>query len=258
MQITHKIKALVLLMLHTMCCFTGMAQEITLSMKPELIAVASGTFTMGSIGKEDDEQPKHVVSLSAYQIGKYPITVGQYRYFCQQTGKEMPATPYWGWQELHPVVNVSYTDAIAYCDWLGQVYGGQWRLPTEAEWEYAARGGSNSQGYLYSGGNEMEKLGWLVLNTEAQTQAVGHKAANELGIYDMSGNAWEWCQDWYAETYYANSPQHDPQGANSGSYKVQRGGSWSNTAEDCRVTYRGYASPEDQVENYGFRVVLVL
>ena len=150
---------------------------------------------------------------------------------------------------------VNYNDCVAYCNWLGEEYGGNWRLPTEAEWEYAARGGNKSKGYLYSGSNDPDIAGWYKDNSGGQTNSVGRKNPNELGIYDMSGNVWDWCRDWY-EPYTAEA-QTNPRGSTSGSCRVLRGGGWYNTATRCRVIRRTYCDPSYRFNDFGFRVVLV-
>ena len=200
-----------------------------------------------------DETP-HQVTVSSYSIGKYEVTVGQYKAYCTATGTAMPDAPEWGWNDKHPIVNVNYNDAVAYCNWLGEEYGGDWRLPTEAEWEFAARGGNNSKGYTYSGGNDLDELAWYADNAGGKTQTVGRKKSNELGIYDISGNVWEWCKDWYGD--YSSSAQNNPKGPASGFARVLRGGSWNIAATDCRVAYRLSLSPEGRSGSGGFRVLL--
>lgn len=224
--------------------------------KPEMISVAGGSFNMGSNSGYLDEKPVHRVSLSAYKISKFPITVGQYKAFVAATGRSMPDAPSWGWKDKHPMVKVIYNDAVAYCNWLGEKYGGDWRLPTEAQWEYAARGGQKSQGYTYAGGSVLYGLGWYADNAGGQTQAVGRRKPNELGIYDMSGNVWEWCMDWYDSDYYANSPSSNPRGPSSGPLRVLRGGCWYGSAFFCRVASRGDGDPSYRYSFGGFRVVL--
>jgi formylglycine-generating enzyme len=198
---------------------------------PEMVLVEGGSFTMGDewgMGSED-ELPTHEVSLKNFKISKTEVTVKQYRQFCRETGRSMPEAPSWGWQDNNPMVNVNWHDAVAYCDWLSDKMDGLYRLPTEAEWEYAARGGKNSKGFKYSGGQSMHSVGWFSENSNSRTQAVASKKPNELGIYDMSGNVWEWCSDWYGKDYYANSPSSNPRGPSSGSNRVLRGGSWNST-----------------------------
>jgi formylglycine-generating enzyme required for sulfatase activity len=222
------------------------------SVKPIMILVEGGTFTMGST-VEKDETP-HSVTLSSFKMGKYEVTVGQYKKYCTDTGTAMPETPSWGWVDSHPIVNVNYNDAIAYCNWLGDEYGGDWSLPTEAQWEYAVRGGNKSNNYTYGGSNELDEVAWYKENAGEKTQTVGRKKPNELGIYDMSGNAYEWCKDLYGG--YSAIAQTNPKGAKSGYSRVLRGGGWSRTASGCHVTYRACNDPAYRCDNYGFRVVL--
>jgi len=220
--------------------------------KPEMVKVEGGTFTMGS----DTEKPAHSVSLSNFSIGKYEVTVGQYKAFCTATSRKMPDALEWGWNDNHPMVNVNYNDCVAYCNWLGEKYGGDWRLPAEAEWEYAARGGNKSGGYTYSGSDELEKVAWFEDNAGDQTQSVGRKKPNELGLYDMSGNVWEWCKDYWDGGAYTAEAQTNPKGASSGTYRVLRGGSWYCTSARCRVAGLYCSDPTDRASSYGFRVVL--
>jgi formylglycine-generating enzyme required for sulfatase activity len=149
---------------------------------------------------------------------------------------------------------VNYNDAVAYCNWLGETYNGDWRLPTEAQWEFAARGGNKSNGYTYSGSDDLDEVAWYADNAGGKTQTVGRKKANELGIFDMSGNVWEWCKDWYGD--YSNAAQTNPKGATSGTGRVLRGGSWIRSAADCRVANRDDDDPSHRIGIYGFRVVL--
>jgi formylglycine-generating enzyme required for sulfatase activity len=228
------------------------AQTTPLPAKPEVVLVQGGTFTMGST-IEEDETP-HSVTLSSYSIGKYPVTVGQYKKYCTATGTAMPEAPYWGWNDKHPIVNVNYNDAVAYCNWLGKTYGGDWRLPTEAQWEFAARGGNKSRHYTYSGSNDLDAVGWYADNAGSKIHAVATKNTNELGIYDMSGNVWEWCKEWYGN--YSAAAQTNPKGATSGSYRVLRGGSWCYSAATCRVANRINFDPSYRNDYNGFRVVL--
>jgi formylglycine-generating enzyme required for sulfatase activity len=212
-----------------------------------MVRVEGGTFEMGSETGNSIEKPMHQVAVSSFFIDKYEVTVAQYRQFCTSTGRSMPSAPSWGWQENHPIVNVTWDDASAYAQWAGK------RLPTEAEWEYAARGGRLSKGYTYSGGNDPGAVAWYDGNSGKQTQPVGEKSPNELGIYDMSGNAWEWCADWYEKNYYLNSPKQDPKGPSSGQFRVLRGGSWSSNDSYCRLSSRAGFIPSDRNYVSGFR-----
>jgi len=127
-------------------------------------------------------------------------------------------------------------------------------LPTEAEWEFAARGGNNSRGYKYAGSNTIGDVAWYYGNSSSKTQPVGQKRPNELGLYDMSGNVWEWCSDWYGS--YSSAGQTNPQGPSSGSDRVLRGGSWCILAQNCRVSFRSFSAPDYRYYRIGFRLVL--
>ncbi len=227
---------------------------------PDMVLVEGGTFSMGNehSGGWDNEYPLHRVTVKAFKIAQTETTVAEWQTFCKATGRSMPPAPRWGWIENHPIVNVSWEDAVAYCNWLSQTLNSHYRLPTEAEWEYAARGGRLGNGTQYSGGTSMRNVGWCDVNSGDKTHAVATKKANELGLYDMSGNVWEWCGDWYDEEYYNSSPAVDPKGPNSGNYRVLRGGSWSCSAMGCRMAFRFVNSPAYQSNHAGFRVVQAL
>jgi formylglycine-generating enzyme required for sulfatase activity len=153
-----------------------------------------------------------------------------------------------------PVEQVSWNDVQDFIVKLNHMTGGNYRLPTEAEWEYAARGGSRSRGHKYSGSDNLGSVGWYYSNSDKKTHPVGKKTANELGLYDMSGNVWEWCSDWYDKDYYSSSPVRNPKGPGGGSGRVRRGGCWSYDARYCRVSSRNYNSPDDRYGNLGFRL----
>jgi formylglycine-generating enzyme required for sulfatase activity len=160
----------------------------------------------------------------------------------------MPYAPSWGWKDKNPIVNVSWDDAEAFCEWLGG------RLPTEAEWEYAAKGGSESKGYEYSGSNIVDDVTWHFGNSGSTTHPVGTRQANEFGLYDMSGNVLEWCSDWYDQGYYQKSPQVNPQGPTSGTSRVVRGGAWFGLPWDVRCACRDWTYPDGWGNHPGFRV----
>jgi len=153
-----------------------------------------------------------------------------------------------------PVENVSWDDCQAFIRKLNELTGQTFRLPTEAEWEYAARGGIKSKGYKYAGSNTLNDVAWYYGNNGEKTHPVGSKSSNELGLYDMSGNVWEWCQDWYGS--YSSSSQTNPSGASSGSIRVYRGGSWYNNAGSCRVSYRYGGNPSHSFDFLGLRLAL--
>lgn len=230
---------------------------------PKFAHVEGGTFTMGDeTGKGNKNQrPTHEVSLNSFNISQTEVTVAQYRFYCNETGVGMPKAPSWGWQDNHPMVNVSWRDAMDYADWLSGKLDQKVRLPFEAEWEYAARGGNKSKGYKYSGSNDITDVSWYDGNSNKRTNAVATKKANELGLYDMSGNAFEWCMDKYAENYYANSPKENPKGTieqeSQLDRRIIRGGGWNLNETFCSVAFR-YASnfTGELYEYFGFRVVL--
>ncbi|SDA42225.1 Formylglycine-generating enzyme, required for sulfatase activity, contains SUMF1/FGE domain [Algoriphagus alkaliphilus] len=232
--------------------FTHMTYAQTL---PEMILVEGGTFQMGDEwGLGDEDELVHEVTLRSFSISKTEVTVGQYKRYCSESGVRMPNPPNWGWIDSHPMVNVSWFDAVNYADWLSEKTGKLYRLPTEAEWEYAARGGKHSAGYKYSGGQSLPLVGWFGDNADGKTHPVAQKRANEPGIYDMSGNVWEWCSDWYGD--YPSSAVSNPRGPSSGSDRVLRGGSWDGSAVYCRVSDRLYYDPSGRDGSGGFRVVL--
>jgi formylglycine-generating enzyme required for sulfatase activity len=161
---------------------------------------------------------------------------------------------YFTGDDSRPVERVSWNDVQVFIDSLNKKTGKKYRLPTEAEWEYAARGGNKSSGYIYAGGNDIDNVAWYCENSDSKTQPVGTKKPNELGIYDMSGNVWEWTSNWYGD--YTSGAKTNPTEPTSGSYRVYRGGSWGSVASDSRVSFR-YGSDPDYGSYYmGFRLVL--
>jgi formylglycine-generating enzyme len=225
---------------------------------PEMIKAEGGSFEMGDeqgVGKAN-EQPVHTVTLKTFTIARTETTVLQWKTYCSATGRKMLYPPKWGWIDDHPMVNVSWDDAVAYCDWMSDKTGKIYRLPTEAEWEYAARGGKSGKGYKFSGSQSLDMAGWYEDNSGESARSVAQKRPNELGLYDMSGNAWEWCKDWYGADYYATSPATNPRGPASGTRRVLRGGGWGYTAADCRVANRNGFTPAGRAGDFGFRVVV--
>lgn len=221
---------------------------------PQMIFVAGGSFVMGSEQGERDERPMHKTSVDAFWMAKTETTVWQWRMFCTSTGRAMPNAPWFGWKDDHPIVNISWDDAVAYCYWLHEQHGKMFRLPTEAEWEFAAGGGIKRAGFNYSGNNIPDSVAWYGHKTDA-TMPVAQKQPNELGLYDLSGNVWEWCADWYDENYYQIKMATNPQGPANGRFKVLRGGAWDIGARNTRNTYRNPLSPSSRNHNKGFRVV---
>jgi len=229
---------------------------------PKFVHVQGGSFTMGDEwgSGNKDQRPTHEVTLNSFNISETEVTVAQYRQYCDSTGVGMPKEPSWGWQDNHPMINVSWRDAMDYADWLSTQLDHKVRLPYEAEWEYAARGGNKAKGYKYSGSNNLEDVSWYDSNSENKTHAVAGKKANQLGLYDMSGNALEWCMDKYGREYYANSPKENPKGANEEGRRVRRvirGGGWNLNATFSSVAFRyGGGFTGELYDYFGFRVVL--
>jgi formylglycine-generating enzyme required for sulfatase activity len=234
---------------------------------------------------------QHQVTVGSFYMSKYELTVGEFRQFVNATGYKTTAetsgggyvwtgsdwemkadaswkNPYFSQQDNQPVVLVSWYDAVNYCNWRSQednltpaytVSGTNvtwtrsatgYRLPTEAEWEYACRAGTTT---LYSSGSSVDGAGWYSNNSGSKTHPVGTKQANGWGLYDMHGNAWEWCWDWYGA--YGTAAQTDPLGASSGTYRVLRGGGWTSDGQYLRSAYRNYYTPSGRDNNIGFRLL---
>lgn len=209
----------------------------------KMVWVEGGTFQMGSNSGESDEKPVHTVTVSGFFMDKYEVTQAEYQ-------RVMGTNPsYFEHCPDCPVDNVTWYEAVEYAKKVGK------RLPTEAEWEYAARGGNQSRGYQYAGSDNLDAVGWYDGNSGEKTHPVGQKKPNELGLYDMSGNVWEWCADWYDENYYAKSPTINPQGPSSGSIRVLRGGSGGNLDYFCRVSVRNWVPDSCDLIGGGFRCV---
>lgn len=228
-------------------------QATTPWQEPALVLVRGGTFTMGCTEEqssecEDDEKPPHQVTLSDYYIGKYEVTQKQWR---EVLGNDPEELFFKGCDDC-PVEGVSWEDVQEFLKRLNARTGKTYRLPTEAEWEYAARGGASSKGFQYAGSNVLDEVAWYDDNSGAKTHPVGQKKANELGLYDMSGNVYEWCQDWYDD--YARGPAKNPAGPSTRSLRVVRGGSWSRYAQYCRVADRNSYTPGNRNYNLGFRL----
>lgn len=217
-----------------------------------MVYVSSGTFTMGGTSEQgsdayDDEKPTHNVTLSSYYICKYEVTQALWR-------AVMGSNPSNFKGDNLPVECVSWNDCQTFINRLNSYTGRNFRLPTEAEWEFAARGGNYSRHYKYSGSNYIGDVAWYDDNSGNRTHPVGTKQANELGLYDMSGNVYEWCSDWYGS--YSSYSQNDPTGPNSGSARVNRGGSWYCGARGCRSSYRNDYAPGYRHSSLGLRLVL--
>ncbi|NLY00820.1 MAG: SUMF1/EgtB/PvdO family nonheme iron enzyme [Rhodopirellula sp.] len=245
---------------------------------------AKATGNQWTIGQIPTEGPQHRVRITRpFRLGRHEVTVGQFRQFVDQTGYKTDAErdgkggygsvdgkwfqdPRFVWNlgpgfeqtDEHPVVNVSWNDTIAFCEWLSEKQGAECTLPTEAQWEYACRAGTTT--FWHSGDDEarLQEYAWFSANSRFKAYPVGQLASNAFGLYDMHGNAREWCADWQEPGYYANSPVNDPAGPSAGTNRVGRGGSWRHGARDCRSAYRDGNPPGYRNSNLGFRVSRVL
>ncbi|EKB51120.1 SUMF1/EgtB/PvdO family nonheme iron enzyme [Cecembia lonarensis] len=265
----------------------GSLPQAIQELQRNMVLVQGGTFTMGCntgpFGCSDREKTIFNVSLSDYYIGKYEITVAQFKAFIDATNyqtdaeKEGIGTVWNGNFEVingvnwrhdsrgkirsisdynHPVVHISWNDATAFAKWLSRITGKNYRLPTEAEWEFAARGGNKSKGFTYSGtSRNIKDYAWYYFSNSGNTSPVGQKNANELGIFDMSGNVAEWCGDWYGN--YTSTPKTNPVGPSNGSKRVIRGGGWMSESEGLRVSSSGAASSNTFNFQLGFRLVYI-
>lgn len=233
--------------------------------KPELVSISGGTFMMGQDDGEGDERPAHEVTLSDFQIGKYEVTVAEYKRFCEDTEKEMPTEPEWGWKANHPIINTSWNDAMDYIKWLNLQTNETYRLPTEAEFEYVIRNGGESGVYPWGDDTPQDEnladvsftqktkssRAWKNYNDGfAFTAPVGSFKANKLGVYDINGNIWEWCSDWHED--YTDKKVNNPTGPRSGIHKVGRGGSYNSDPWHSRTASRAFVKPT--FKKPGFRL----
>ena len=232
------------------------------------VHIEGGTFQMGSSDSaNDDEKPIHTVTVDSFNMGMYPVTQKEWMSVMGNNPSSFKG-------DNRPVETVSWYEAVRFCNKLSQMEGLKpaytingtnvtwdrnadgYRLPTEAEWEYAARGGHSAPRiYLYSGSNDADAVAWYTWNSGMSTQEIGALKPNWLDLYDMSGNTWEWCWDWYDATYYTYSPQNNPEGASSGPGRVFRGGSYGFPPPYLRITYRDYGPPGSKDDDMGFRLV---
>ncbi len=245
------------------CATPGGAEATLLTM----VRVVGGTFEMGRADGRPNEQPVHTVEVATFLMSAHEVTQRQWREIMRTT-----PTADRGSGDNLPVYNVTWYDAVEFCNALSRAegrspcYGGSgtaitfdfaangYRLPTEAEWEYAARGGASSRGYPYAGSSNADDVGWHNGNSQGAAHEVGLKTANELGVFDMSGNVSEWCWDWYDAGYYSQSGGTNPRGPASGSYRVLRGGGWGINTNGLRLTSRSIGTHRSD-SNTGFRVV---
>ena len=218
----------------------------------QMVEVRGGTFTMGATSEQgsdakSDEKPAHKVTLSDYYIGKTEVTQALWK-------AVMGNNPSYFEGENLPVECISWHDCKTFISKLNALTGKNFRMPTEAEWEYAARGGSKSRGYKYSGSNTLDDVAWYSGNSDSETHEVGTKSPNELGLYDMRGNVSEWCNDWHGD--YSSASQTNPKGPDSGTKRVDRGGGWWHHAGGCRCSYRSCSGPDSGSYDLGLRLCL--
>ena len=260
------------------CFTTGSVQAADSKNKPvNFVSVPAGCFRMGNTFGDSyhTEMPVHEVCLGSFSISPFPVTRQEFKEFAAETGYRTDAeksggcyvydgstwekNPAASWRKPgfkqeadHPVVCVSWNDTTAYTGWLARKNSRDYRLPTEAEWEYAARSGGKEE--RFAGGDDVDKVAWYASNSDNRTHPVGRKQSNGLGLYDMSGNVWQWTADWYDRRYYRVSPRNDPQGPASGTKRVFRGGSWFYDQRGVRATYRDFSSPDFSSSYLGFRL----
>lgn len=266
MKKNYLLKLHVLLSLFTLNC-------INAQYKPDMIVVKGGTFMMGTKENpyiETDEQLAHKVTLKDFEIGKFEVTILEWLAYVRDENLKFPNINYIS--KNSPIHSISWISAINYCNWLSKKNGlkpvykrennqyvcdfsaNGYRLPTEAEWEFAAKGGNQTKNYKYSGNNKADIIAWYKTNSKQHTHQVGTKLANELGIYDMSGNVWEWCWDWYNRDFYLTESGNNPKGPERGTERCLRGGSWDSKLYSLRCANRLKDKPFVRSEFYGFRV----
>jgi formylglycine-generating enzyme required for sulfatase activity len=233
---------------------------MTVADRPDVVTIPEGAFLMGCEAGQENERPVHRVWLDRFALGKFPVTNRQYREFLESTGTEPPRF----WLEpmfadpRKPVVGLTWFEAVAYCRWLELQTGESFRLPTEAEWERAARGGR--EGTLFPWGDDLPTEGKMI-GCDAENGGpapVGANPPNGFGLYDMSEGVHEWCSDYYEYNYYRDSPERNPQGAASGERRASRGGSWRHQIKFARCAARSSLPPSFEYSDYGFRVAVTI
>jgi sulfatase modifying factor 1 len=244
-----------------------------------MIKIEGGSFQMGTKDKNfvvyKDEIKQHEVTINSFEISKYEVTVCQWKVFVKETKSKMPQKPTWEWKENYPINQITWEDAISFCNWLSKKEKLQpayskngpnyicnfsangYRLPTEAEWEYAAKGGKLARKTKYSGSDNPDEVSWHKTNSNNTPHTVGTKSPNKLGLYDMSGNVWEWCWDWHNKDYYKMKNQNakNPTGPEMGEKRIVRGGSWDSVTDGLRPENRLSTYPNKTHSFYGFRLV---
>ncbi len=231
------------------------SSKIAPILQPALVTIPGGWFLMGSENSQDNERPIHHVWIDTFRLAACQVTNAEFASFLRDTGKLPP--PFWRDPNFNhpeqPVVGPSWHEATQYCEWLSATTGGRYRLPTEAEWERAARGGM--EGALFPWGDAPpESLPNYSNRWRTGPEPVGRSAANAFGLFDICTNVHEWCRDWFDAGYYALSPERNPLGPESGQRRASRGGSWRHHIKVTRCAARSSIPPEFQYADYGFRV----
>jgi formylglycine-generating enzyme required for sulfatase activity len=224
---------------------------------PAMVLISKGKFVMGdAIGVGDSsERPIHAVNINyEFFIGKYEVTFNEYDKFAKDTGRPLPDDGGFGRRE-NPVINVSFEDATAYAQWLSGKTGDKYRLPTEAEWEFVARAGSEDRFFFGDSTKDLKRYGWYWANSNETIQPVGQKLPNMWNVHDMIGNVWEWCQDWYVENYDNATNDGTPYNI-KGEARVVRGGSWNDEENSMRLSIRTGYPPTVKMNDTGFRLVM--
>ena len=219
------------------------------SIGENMVWVTGGSFVMGNNISEPDERPAYEVVIDGFAISRYPVTQRQWMVIMERNPSDFPGC------DQCPVDKVSWDDAQVFIQKLNVLTGKEYTLPTEAEWEYAAKGGRDAPGnFRYAGSDDIDSVGWYAGNSGRMPHPVGQKKPNELGLYDMTGNVWEWCQDWYAKFYYEQNESNNPQGPPSGSGRVRRGGSWYTQSTNCKTSTRNNVRQDYFDDIGGFRL----
>jgi len=221
----------------------------------QLVPIPAGSFLIGSDRGQDNERPIHRVTLDAFSLAPTQVTNAEFNIFLESTNS--PSPPFWNDPNFNhpgqPVVAVSWFEAVKYCDWLSAQAGRHFRLPTEAEWEYAARGGHEGRQFPW-GDEPPQSLPDYARRWQTGPEPVARYAPNSFGLFDICDNVHEWCSDWFDPNYYAQSPEHNPRGPEIGQRRSSRGGSWRHHIKVARCSARSSIPPQFQYADYGFRV----
>lgn len=226
----------------------GITKEFLDSIQADLVWVTGGRFVMGDNSGEADEKPAHEVVVDGFAISRYPVTQRQWSIIMGGNPSDFKGC------DRCPIDHVSWDEAQEFIRRLNHLTGKLYALPTEAEWEFAAKGGKMGRYYNFAGSDYADSVAWHAGNSGRMPHPVGEKLPNELGLYDMSGNMWEWCSDWYEKFYYELDEKYSPEGPKSGAGKVRRGGSWFTQTINCRITARNHVKQDYKDDAGTFRL----